>query len=723
MPDIKLAGCTPEPLQSYGKAIGVFRLVAEQRDPSVRALWRGDSFVLRTELDQDALRRFFLDEYRPTPIVSPWNLDSGFFGGRQGLGRLAQSTDPRLATYRVAIDRARRVLSEAGLGGHLPRRELKPKLALRKAWLIARLRGTLPDEAIRWLDASVVLTGGQPSFPPLFGVGGSDGRFELSDGFMNALVKIFEDRAKRPDALDAALFGVPRSSVESVTPGLFAPGGVGGPNSLEGFEGGGGANLWDIVLAFEGFLLLAASAARRFGSQTEVRAAFPFILRGAVAAGYPTAARESARGEVWLPLWDRPAALVEIRHVFREGRAEWNGKPAMSGVDVARALVSLGVDRGLTEFRRYGIQNRSGRSYLASPLGRFRVRWRPEALLLAELDPFLDGLASLRGASETPAEFLRLARRLDDAVLAYCAEGDRERLLDVLVAVAQVDRALGLRASLRSRGRAQPAPLLSRRWVYATKDQSVEFSIAAALASLLPARREMPGAMRQYLAPVERRRSAWRWRDTVSKSVVWTGRDTVADVVRVVERRLLEAERAGERDAFRGSWFASPPDVASLLRGEVDFGRMGRLIEALSLVDWELEDGEQSGWQGRGLDATTLPITYALIKLTTIGDEALFAQLGARAVPRFDPTTVTLLRAGHIWEAGRRAARRLRAIGLTPVAWERIAAETRPMRPDPALGRRFVAGLAVPLRPAAALVQLVLEDQPVVAQRLEPATA
>lgn len=34
---LSLAGCTPEPLGNYLKALGVFRLVAEQADPNVRA--------------------------------------------------------------------------------------------------------------------------------------------------------------------------------------------------------------------------------------------------------------------------------------------------------------------------------------------------------------------------------------------------------------------------------------------------------------------------------------------------------------------------------------------------------------------------------------------------------------------------------------------------------------------------------------------------------------
>ncbi len=718
MAEVVLGGCSPEPLQAYGKGIGVLRLIAEQRDATARAFWRGERFVLRTQLDEAAILRFFLEEYRPTPILSPWNLDGGFFGGRQSLAQLERINDRRLDPYRNAIAVARRILEELGLGRRVAKEEIKKRLKERKAALIGRLRGGLPDEAMRWLDATVVLARSDLAFPPVFGAGGSDGRFELSDAFMKALVIILEHPNRRADGLESALFGLPRPSVDDrLTPGLFAPGGVGGPNSAEGFGGGGGTNPWDIVLAFEGLLLLAASANRRFGSQTELRATFPFVVR-AVAAGHPTATKEEARGEVWLPLWERPATVAELRHVFREGRAEWNGRPAASGLDIARALVSLGVDRGLSEFRRYGIQKRSGRSFLATPLGRFRVAWRPEAQLMAEIDAFLDGLRPLRDAKETPAAVLRLLRRLDDAVFAYCAEGDRARLLDLLVAMAQLDRAIGARASKRPPG-LLPAPPLSKRWVFATHDRSPEFSIAAALASLQPVSGGVPGTTRQHLVPVERRGRTWRWASDGSRTVVWTGRNVLADLTAIVERRLLEAERVGGADPFHAAWFATPTELAAFLRGDVDLRRLSSLVEALSLIDWSSPAEEERPAPSRARLAP-IPVTFALIKLTVVRDPRLFAELGARDLPRLDPATVPLLRSGQVWEASRRAARRLRAVGLAPVGWERLATDAAAIKPDVQLGRRFAAALPIRVEPVNSLVELVLEREPA-ADTPEPA--
>jgi CRISPR-associated protein Csx17 len=57
-----LHGCEPVPLGSYLKALGVFRLVAEQSDPDARGFWRDERFVLKTRLTEEKLVRFFVEQ-------------------------------------------------------------------------------------------------------------------------------------------------------------------------------------------------------------------------------------------------------------------------------------------------------------------------------------------------------------------------------------------------------------------------------------------------------------------------------------------------------------------------------------------------------------------------------------------------------------------------------------------------------------------------------------
>ncbi len=75
---VRLEGCGTTPLSGYLKALGVMRIVSQQLDSSVQGAWRGDRFILAGSLEEVGLSDFLLREYRPTPIVAPWNGGSGF---------------------------------------------------------------------------------------------------------------------------------------------------------------------------------------------------------------------------------------------------------------------------------------------------------------------------------------------------------------------------------------------------------------------------------------------------------------------------------------------------------------------------------------------------------------------------------------------------------------------------------------------------------------------
>ena len=108
--EVELRGCAPEPLMAYLKALGIFRLVSEQKDSSARAWWRNDRFYLSSALDRDALVEFFLHEYRPTPIVSPWNGGSGFYArdNQDAIKVISATTGARFRHYRDVISMVRR---------------------------------------------------------------------------------------------------------------------------------------------------------------------------------------------------------------------------------------------------------------------------------------------------------------------------------------------------------------------------------------------------------------------------------------------------------------------------------------------------------------------------------------------------------------------------------------------------------------------------------------
>ena len=94
---LTLSGCAPVPLAHYLKALGILRLVSEQKDNCATGHWHRDQFVLNSSLDRDALMKFFLEEYRPTPVMAPWNGGSGFHpkDNAKAIESVGQSTAPR----------------------------------------------------------------------------------------------------------------------------------------------------------------------------------------------------------------------------------------------------------------------------------------------------------------------------------------------------------------------------------------------------------------------------------------------------------------------------------------------------------------------------------------------------------------------------------------------------------------------------------------------------
>ncbi|HSH27329.1 MAG TPA: type I-U CRISPR-associated protein Csx17, partial [Wenzhouxiangella sp.] len=360
---IALDGCNPLPLSAYLKALGVLRLVAEQIDEEARGFWREDRFILITRLSASELRNFLLRRYRPTPVLAPWNGGSGFYpkDNQAGIQPIEDGAAVRLDRMRNSIDVIRKTLTAM----RLDKRPDKDD----KTALINALRNELPDPALAWLDAAILLSGENPKYPPLLGTGGNDGRLDFTNNFMQRLVDVIDPDSGEPMAiagswLDGALFGHAIPQLTSAAIGQFAPGNAGGPNSAAGFEGGALINPWDFILMIEGALMFAATATRRLESARPGTLSYPFTVRATGAGSGASALADEAdsRAEVWLPLWSVPCTLPELRTLFSEGRATLGRQPARDGLDFVRAISKLGVDRGLEGFQRYTFVMRSGKA-------------------------------------------------------------------------------------------------------------------------------------------------------------------------------------------------------------------------------------------------------------------------------------------------------------------------------------------------------------------------
>jgi CRISPR-associated protein Csx17 len=58
-------------------------------------------------------------------------------------------------------------------------------------------------------------------------------------------------------------------------------------------------------------------------------------------------------GEFWAPVWSRPFTLSEVTALFQRGKAEIDGRSAITPAAFAAAMMRRGIDSGIAEFRRF----------------------------------------------------------------------------------------------------------------------------------------------------------------------------------------------------------------------------------------------------------------------------------------------------------------------------------------------------------------------------------
>lgn len=753
--DLPLLGCTPEPLMAYLKALGILRLVGEQKDPDARGWWRNDVFWVRSQVlfrdatnDQDqraAVTEFLLTKYAPTPIVAPWAGGSGFFrkDNKQAANALSDSKSVRVQSYRRVIQQVRAVVHDEKIRD-------KP-LDEEKVRLLRRYRRELPDDLVTWMDAAMVLHLDGQRFAPLLGTGGNDGRLDFTQNFMQRVVLVGlhsnQTAGEKSRAwLQHALFGAP-ARMDKASVGQFTPGRGGGPNATQGMEGEATDNPWDFILMIEGVLLLAGAATRRFGTLQSPRAGFPFSVH-AVGAAFDSAGskdEDESRGELWLPIWSKPTSKRSLQHLFGEGRAEVSGRRAQTGVDFARAVAALGVDRGIAEFRRIGFLRRSGKAFLATPLGRFEVVARPAAHLLCEVDPWVDQFRA--AAKEAPPRFVSALRAIDSAVFDFCKYGGAPAFQEIIVAVGRAERELARMSGKVGNRTINPLGGLSENWIEAADDRSSEFAIARALASVDDLERRM-GPLRANLEAVDVRRGKFGesyvgWAEK-GRAVVWNAADLATNLRGALQRRLMDGARLGCRHLpLVSSFTVSLSTVAAFIAGELDDERIGELIWGLMLVPNQRyqaqSESEPDNW--------SIPRAYALLKLLflprpLVTERSKTGRLIARLLRdgesggiaiRPEPVILHLLQSGRLGEACAIAMRRLRASGLAPIPrrirgrrlrdeeWRELDnVGTSAMDP-----RRLAAALLIPLTDHAlsAIVRLVISSDEVEDHRTQPISA
>jgi CRISPR-associated protein Csx17 len=167
-------------------------------------------------------------------------------------------------------------------------------------------RNRLPDIVLDWIDAVCALPAeGKPSFNPVLGTGGSEGRLEFSNNFMQRLVELFitGDPRRTKSLFHSAVFGTVLSGLAEGKIGQYDPGRAGGYNQgmeieTKEFK----INPWDFVLAMEGSLFLAGALARRNPTEDRSQFTIPFTVLFSAVGFSSSAYSESGRYETWLPV-------------------------------------------------------------------------------------------------------------------------------------------------------------------------------------------------------------------------------------------------------------------------------------------------------------------------------------------------------------------------------------------------------------------------------------
>lgn len=536
-----LRGCAATTLAGYLQALGLLRVLTLQRDPGARLHWVGNRPVLTTGLDHEELLDWLIDAYRPSPIISPWNSGSGFAGNgkspaaERALTAIADSTTERLAPLRAAIHAGRAVVVEArrrsygGTGEELWAKEHKTDV-------IQLCRNMLPDDALLWIDAAVALTAAHPAYNPLAGTGGNFGRQELSATFLQRLLVLIgpdADRTRSRRWGQAVLMGDESVPYLRETVGQYDPGRAGGIHSSPGekSDDSGFVNPWANVLTLEGVLLFAGATVRRHGTEAS-SAALPFLTRS-TAVGHSTAAEaETVKGELWAPLWPRPATLAEIGQLLGEGRATWRGRQARTGLDFVLAVAALGVDRGIGSFSRFVIAERLGQNPLAVAAGRVQVRRHPEERLLRA--PY-DWVRRVQRAGLLPAGIATAVRQVEREIYAVATGEGPGALRRFVIAFGRLHEAVARSGAIR----AQVPPFSSREtsWAPVLGDGGEELRIALGYAGLRDARPRPHAGLRELLTRISISAAAGlTWSDQPATGIEITG-STLAKALAEAHRR------------------------------------------------------------------------------------------------------------------------------------------------------------------------------------------
>ena len=550
------------------------------------------------------------------------------------------------------------------------------------------------EEGVLELFAAHVVPHSRVAFNPVLGTGGNTGRRDFSKGW-EAAIRSLQKPPKginTRDELRAWLLGEP---VTWMLPGLAAASWFSSANKL--YNSGQAPyreepiSPWAMALACEGIPLLVGASSRRLGAWAPTQGAFPFICRAAAPTGPGELGRDL--GEVWVPLWDRPMALPEVRALFQRGRAEVRGRGANTPAAFAAAIVRRGVDAGISSFARFSLSRTTSpntfeprcegfipvrREDAQEVVSRARSEAVERVLALVEKLP-----ADRKNGQQ--GRFFGLRGPIEVALIRLVQTPDEPEAVRALLdatasALDKVDR----NRSFREEGILwEPLPLDYLPALFGDEEPGSEARLALALVSSFPRSRPFTlyrfGVEWQYNRFRHPTQPPYRW--------VWGPGELSRILVRTLGRRTLDWEEHRKEnegvaeEPVRDLFPTSCSDVSRWLRGDVDERLTKRWLSRLAIFDWRtVSRSVRARLRAGGQMADRVPADGPLclfgllqplfdhrpLRLAGRDDDLLDPETGART-PAAARRLITLLQAGQLDAAVDLAAGRY-AMARTPLA-------------------------------------------------------
>jgi len=484
---------------------------------------------------------------------------------------------------------------------------------------------------------SHLVTAERLSFNPVFGTGGNAGKRNFSKGWEKArdAVKAVAPKAKKskkkaetnemPSVLSAEMPSDAKQDLSAFLNGnacsLLSDYGAAcwfsDANKKYNFSPNspfreGQITPWAMLLACESFPLLVGATSRQLGSAREGTGAFPFVTKGT--APENEKAVETLTGEFWAPVWSRPLSLAEVSALYKRGRAEANGRGAITSAAFAAAIIQRGTDTGLTEFRRFSLLHTTSAQTFESRLASVHSL---TATYIADTAQARAVSSIIRFRDALPREFKKgkswvyrgLQGPIDTALVRLSASGNYDDLLreNSWALLDAVFASLKKTANNKTYREHEPAlELLPVSWAISLLKSEREFTpeirIALALATLQAGtqkkdsgrddtrKRDLPApffAYRVGVVPVWKNK--WT-RVKIAKNtplrIEWSERPLKENLIAVIRRRVAVEAEAQSQPPFNTQLTMPLADVFAFLNNETDEAALIRWLDRFLLFDW-----------------------------------------------------------------------------------------------------------------------------------------